>query len=1046
MTLLLALILAGPAGAASAPGSDEVLSDQDASPPGVIFLLDRSTAMNQDCGLSGSPSGRTCLEEVRDAIVQIAEHYTWAEFGVIGTYDSGVTGFIEIAPLGTSASDLDTALASVSATGNERNLAEAISVMADDYLTNTTTGNSDPWDDAPIEARCKEIHVITLTVGQPEGDSYPTHNSGAGLAVDVTCADPDYGDRDQCGYDNVAYNLLYNFDARADLTDTQAVVTHTVGIKIDALSIADSLYENVADELDGEAIYTVADEGDEILSRLAYVMGHIRQGTYSRSAPVLTASGDRLVRTWYEVTGDASDSEDAGSPLPRGHVRAYAVDDDPTSVTYGQVLYSGDSGIGGALWDAGELLVNRPAISGELNPMDQDGFGQRDIFTYEPFLAQYLSSTHSVWAEDSGGDQSTTRMNFDASFVDAVSDTNKLWLFLNYLFTPVGDHDFDGDSDVDTDDLQYLVDFVRGVPEAQFRYLDLARGDWKLGDSPGAAPAIVTARNNNFSNDPTYRRYLKALEQAQSSDPSLYPDLVLVPANDGMLHAFALEDKLDAPSGSLSSAEDDDQAGEELWAWVPSYVLYERESYMGPSGYLEDWSGAITDLLLYGDASIFNGHVVVEDVWIDEDNDGVKECAVSAFPADCEWHRVAVVHQGSGPSTLALDITIPAQPEFLWEHPTYYDAYYDDLDESALGMTTSRAVITNLYDREDSADRDRWVAIWGGGRAVPQQISSDAHASTEATLHFWHMSADQAGLYPDGVTFSLEGSNGHPQISDVSGLDSDGDGRYEYAYISGAITAIDYDSDGDADVLYFPLTATYEPADQGDPDGDGKSDLADVGDPGATWMFKAIIDPADLDEPIWCEFVDPIDFGSSDSDGNPARPEVFYAATAAWQTDGSLGIYWGSGSPYDQGGDDPGYLYAFVDPNPLSCGSTPQPLCDGTGMVSLGTGEGLTGEPIVYSGTVYFPTWQTGADACAEGTGRIWGLGYESCAAGIDADGDGTPESSSIEVEGFPSTLSVTDQGNLIWSGSDASDVADMLGPGDDPFRGVSTLMLKEIF
>ena len=49
-------------------------------------------------------------------------------------------------------------------------------------------------------------------------------------------------------------------------------------------------------------------------------------------------------------------------------------------------------------------------------------------------------------------------------------------------------------------------------------------------------------------------------------------------------------------------------------------------------------------------------------------------------------------------------------------------------------------------------------------------------------------------------------------------------------------------------------------------------------------------DPGDL---TWLEFFDPADDGSL-----LYRPEVYYSSTTAWHSDGSLGVYWGSGTPF----------------------------------------------------------------------------------------------------------------------------------------------------
>ena len=58
----------------------------------------------------------------------------------------------------------------------------------------------------------------------------------------------------------------------------------------------------------------------------------------------------------------------------------------------------------------------------------------------------------------------------------------------------------------------------------------------KLGDAPHATPAVVMNDNDIYTLDPTYRQFLNEIEQ------NAYPPIVLAPANDGMLHAFRLNE------------------------------------------------------------------------------------------------------------------------------------------------------------------------------------------------------------------------------------------------------------------------------------------------------------------------------------------------------------------------------------------------------------------------------------------------------------------------------------------------------------------------
>ena len=90
---------------------------------------------------------------------------------------------------------------------------------------------------------------------------------------------------------------------------------------------------------------------------------------------------------------------------------------------------------------------------------------------------------------------------------------------------------------------------------------------------------------------------------------------------------------------------------------------------------------------------------------------------LSSVPSACEWRRVVVVSQGKGgPVTMALDITNPTAPTFLWEQ-------VDEADSTAIGYTTSRPVVANIYDASDSSNPvDNYVAFWGSGRSVPYGI------------------------------------------------------------------------------------------------------------------------------------------------------------------------------------------------------------------------------------------------------------------------------------------------------------------------------------
>lgn len=1011
---------------ATSSGGEEFLSTTEAVPPNILFVVDRSSAMATPCN---STSTDACFDTIMDVINGMVQHYDWARYGLATTSEDTFSNRAEqwdqqkVVPLGSSLTEFAAALSGLSTYSTTTNdLSETIMNAYSQYFMLAATaddvdddgdGFSADWNEAPIEYACQDTHVIVFTKSKPSNDEDPVSMAQYDMSLpfptytDINCdasaLTTSYSTTDQQCYYDQAVLYMNTFDARSGLTGTQNVIVHTIGIDTDADTVADALYYNASDLISGAGIYTSTDgEYSNLLSAAMGIFSSALSGTYARSTPIVSADGNYLIYTYYELDGS--------NPLAEGHIRGYEIDNDPTSATYGQVLYDGPSMFGGALWDGGTLLVSRPVTSDEYNEEDRDGFGKRDIYTFFEEGATLIST-------ESNTDR---RQGFDKGFATFVGgNTTTMSMILDTSDTM---YDLNQDGSVDSDDVQSLIDFARGLPTASYPHLDTLRGSWKLGDAPNAIPAIVQTDDDLYTLDPTYRVFLNELEQ------NGYPAIVLYPANDGMLHAFALEEDTAA----------DTVIGEELWAWIPGYLLhFEHDA---------SWAGSLVDQMLYGRTFLFDGTPVVDDVWIDEDGDGAKSC--TSIPGDCEWRRVVVVSQGKGgPITLALDITDPTAPTYLWEQT-------DEEDYTAIGYTTSRPVIANIYNSSDSSNPvDNYVVFWGSGRAVPYGVDSSFYSSSEANIYMWSLGDDYYGTTSEefqdyGNTGSPRGDNGHPEESLYgSALSVDSDSEYEYGYISAAMAAVDVDSDGDVDTLYFPVTTAYSPTSEG---GGG---YTDVTDPGSSWMYKACLDPDDPGNFEWAEFYDPIDDGSL-----LIRPEVYYSATTSWHTDGQLGIYWGTGTPYDRFSNLRGYFFAVKDDAPMSCTSftsTPITDCGANGVYTLRPGEGLTAEPSVYAGVVYFSTWTPAADRCDGGTGRLYGIRFDDCSAGVDTNGDGSVDSSDSDTitssSSYISGITVTDAGTIIYgtSGVTTDGSTSAVGTFDsstNPFLGTSTVGWMEIF
>jgi len=1025
--LSLALLPGGTASASSSGGADDYLAVTESVTPNILYVIDLSEDMDEPC--DGGTDGDPCIEVVAEVLSVMVQHYDWARYGAVGTTDSETdNGYYEIAPLGSPFAEFSDAMSNLTTHGSgveTRNLGEVLASVSSDYLTDTTTedevdddsdGFTKDWEEGPINYACQDTHVIVITKGRSVHDDsvvseYSPDINGLYGYTDIECDETGEGSASdsQCLYDNAVWRM-YTKDYRSDLTDYQIATVHTLGFNTDDDSVADNLFTNASDLISGAGVYDVlSGDRDEMLASLMEVMMDVRSGFYSASTPIVSTNGEYLIYSFFEIAG--------GEPLAEGHVRAYEIDTDPDSTTYGQVLYDGDASYGGALWDGGDLLVSRIVTASESNEEDRDGIGRRDIYT---FFEDGVTAMYSESINDK-------RQGFDLDFVTNIgADSAALDLILDT--TPDPDdascaddqsYDLNDDCQVDDQDLQALVDFVRGLNEAEFRYLEQERGTWRLGDSPNAIPVVVEVDSDVYAINTVYRTFLQELEVND------YPGIVLTPANDGMLHAFRLEE---------DDGTSDTEIGEELWAWIPGYLLYREHD--------AEWAGRLIDLMLYGRTFLFDGTPVVEDVWIDYDGDGAQSC--NSVPEDCEWRRIVVVQQGQGgPATLALDITDPTTPEFLWEQT-------DETDASAMGYTIGRPLVGLVLDDSDSDMIDRYVAMWGSGRAVPVSTATDYYEAAEANLYMWAVGDDYWGTTEaeiqdsDGVGYA-RGDNDHPETSWGSMLNNDSDsaGHYEYAYIAAALAAVDADDDGDMDTVYFPVSTSYAPLDEG---GSGPGDISD---PGSTWMYKACINAQDPGDMEWIEFFDPVDDGSL-----LYRPDVYYAATTSWLDDGSLGVYWGSGSPYDRDSGKTGYFFAMKDTAPLSCADDTMDAisdCGGTGIYSLGISEGLTSDPVAYAGVVYFSTWLPEADRCDGGDGRLYGIRFDDCTPGMDTDGSGEADAADSDYQEFEgervSGIAVGKTGTLYVGTSDGSASGlTSIDAATDPYLGTANIAWMEIF
>lgn len=213
--------------------------------------------------------------------------------------------------------------------------------------------------------------------------------------------------------------------------------------------------------------------------------------------------------------------------------------------------------------------------------------------------------------------------------------------------------------------------------------------------------------------------------------------MVLVGANDGMLHAF--NDGVFIPNADNPATKNVDErtlqsplipgyyepgtldGARELWGFIPPDLLNKLPLLLG------------TEHQLYVD-----GTAMVRDVWVDGTKNGLGGGTYNDVKEGGEFHTVAVVGERRGGTRFfALDVTdateANAQPKFLWIYPqpgskesvTFGETYNDVLPTPppigpvrvATGTVYPTTAKSNQYTFDGSNTRyhETWVAFLNGG-------------------------------------------------------------------------------------------------------------------------------------------------------------------------------------------------------------------------------------------------------------------------------------------------------------------------------------------
>lgn len=414
-----------------------------------------------------------------------------------------------------------------------------------------------------------------------------------------------------------------------------------------------------------------------------------RAGSYTRSQPVLTARGNSIYSGFFDLPGW------------KGHLDAWNVDSNPLSPTYGDILTSPSNppctstGTNALyeLYDAGATLTNS-GCTGYVAP------SARTIYTAvgSPILSRIYFNISGTNTSAQQIDLCTALIKTTGSCTATEATTSSATL---------------GSSNE-------LIDFIRFNRTTYNGSSGTRDATWKLGDIWHSTPTIVGPPVGSFSS---------AGYNAFKSSKSTRPNVLIVGANDGMLHAF-----------------DDSNNGKELWSFIPNNLLGKLKNLIAGHAFYVDASPTAADVCL-----------------------NTNNCGKSAEAA-ADWKTVVITgERGGGNAYFALDITDTTNPSYLWQ-----------FTDANLGYTWSKPAIGKVRVKNGGAYEDHWVTFFGGGTSTTNDVGNRFYAVDIGTGDLLGTGTNKTEYTIEGVTNKVPGaptavdSNGDFYVDAVFFGDADG--------------------------------------------------------------------------------------------------------------------------------------------------------------------------------------------------------------------------------------------------------------------------------
>lgn len=214
---------------------------------------------------------------------------------------------------------------------------------------------------------------------------------------------------------------------------------------------------------------------------------------------------------------------------------------------------------------------------------------------------------------------------------------------------------FTGSTTVRATNRARVLEWIHGVTRPGARLGDIYHSSPVI-----SSPPVADIADESFN---LWRR----LERIADRPPVIY-----VGTNDGILHAFAVENYTTLSTRSI-------RTGEELWGFIPPAVLPRLESARNSHQFLVD------------------GTPVIRNVFFRR--------RPGDMPTENSYHTVLVQGlRGGGPYYFALDVSDPLDPKFLWQ-----------FTRPEMGPAVGAAGVGQALVEVEGVLQERAIAVFGAG-------------------------------------------------------------------------------------------------------------------------------------------------------------------------------------------------------------------------------------------------------------------------------------------------------------------------------------------